>query len=612
METGDIIRIKIMTMQWVKKEINRYHFPDDKIYLKESIENLVFDRENDVLCCYKKFIQQFDNNIFNLLYRIKSNKVCCECTKGYFVKYKIGNDVIYIPFKIYLDKENGKRTPDNRWNELIGKLEADAQTEALQYTGKYAMACQTFLDERRNFFAEYRQEFVDVFAESLEKYSDLNKAIDYRGEHGLYVLSMIICIIAAMGLYCLGIYLYEKLLKSFAAIFVPMVIFTFLGVGISFLFKRFRLEKKRKKHMLSVQKVVEGDQAAEKEEIEKMLAAVNTFWDWEKEQKGFRFRDWVKCVKAYHVSVKERYLLSEIKGKLLRELDNLHKEKRETGKAGEISEMFWPGSVFIVVGTLLLISLFIRLGIGNEKKNVCETEVIASGESSEQPQTNAEDKNDLQEGINGTYKVAEGIQLRVRSGPGQYYPEVGLYENGESVTVLDAKENEKALWFKIEYEGKENAWVNRKWLKRIYPGEVEISSIVALNGAKDNLDMLHQGYLSKAAFFSVDDILSGNGVEVLIMLAQKAKIKSLIIYTGNYKDFEFDLYGKISKVTVDFGDGEEIPYDIDTCLNFEGCTIPAKEPIETSMITIRLLDIEEGEMYKNIACLEEIIVLQEN
>lgn len=623
MDTEEIKRVKHKTMRWIQRGKKRFHFSSGTENLKMRIENLRFGQETEVEDCYREFFDKFDNNVFKLAYRVKVGDICGNTARDYFVKYEIGKEKIYVPLCIYLDRvRRMKNTGSNRhkkrnseWDDLIGKMEKSVSVTDLENTGEYAMAYHTFGEERRLFLEEW-QSAISPMNRMLMEHQELRTRKRGKGFWiGSASLVNIVFIVFSFLFYKKINWIEVSLpfLVKIILHFVPLAFLIPLFCGVP---GRIKKRKEQNSYICAALRCCERSRSESDEEMKQLITAAQSFL-WVACKEKLELRKWLKCRRAFRKPSKEWLSPFDIR-------DGLNNVVHESGTGccptiPKIINFVKKNSVRIqkVVGIcafllLMLPSLYelirsARLETAEEAETVEESIVAVFGEDEEETQSDVEIEGAAKAGWEG-YRVADGVQLNIREGPGDFYQIWHSYENGEEVTVIDEKRLGNQLWYRIEYEDKDNAWINRKYLKRIYPDEIEIASITTLNGMK-NFNNLCDGYLSNSVSFHMSDIFSEGGVGIIIRLSEKVFVDSFIVYTGTYFENDFDLYGKVSKIILDFGDGEEKAYDINTELDFEGYRIELDKPVETSQITMRLVDAVEGTIYKETACLEEIVVL---
>lgn len=111
---------------------------------------------------------------------------------------------------------------------------------------------------------------------------------------------------------------------------------------------------------------------------------------------------------------------------------------------------------------------------------------------------------------------------------------------------------------------------------------------------------------------------TGAGESVTLHLDTAQKVYGLLLYNGYLESqYLFDINGKVTRVQVDFGDGNPVTMDVpvpyvydDSALSeeyFAPCKIEAASPVVTDTITVTILDATSGSKYKD-TCISEMRV----
>lgn len=111
---------------------------------------------------------------------------------------------------------------------------------------------------------------------------------------------------------------------------------------------------------------------------------------------------------------------------------------------------------------------------------------------------------------------------------------------------------------------------------------------------------------------------TGVGESVILHLNTEQKVYGLLLYNGYLESqYLFEINGKVTRVQVDFGDGNPVTMDVpvpyiydDSALSeeyFAPCKIKAANPVVTDTITITILDATSGSKYED-TCISEMRV----
>ena len=103
-----------------------------------------------------------------------------------------------------------------------------------------------------------------------------------------------------------------------------------------------------------------------------------------------------------------------------------------------------------------------------------------------------------------------------------------------------------------------------------------------------------------------DEYSTGEGEYITLNFAEATTINMIQIFPGNAK--REDLYWKnerIKKAKLKFSNGKSVTYEFDDLFNEPFQTIWLNKPVETSFVTIEVVDVYSGEEYTDL-CISEI------
>lgn len=167
-------KVKAMsrTMEWVKKHLKYYKFPDHCIELKKEIK--MISDEDEKTACYHDFWKNFYNNFYYDMYGVDHeealrDKITCKNGKGYFVYYEKSG--VYIPLEIYGKLVRGNIVMKD-WEGVLEELE---RKEGNDGGDDWGTAKKCFRESMNEFEAE-----VKNYSRS---YSDSLEAVEKRGKY---------------------------------------------------------------------------------------------------------------------------------------------------------------------------------------------------------------------------------------------------------------------------------------------------------------------------------------------------------------------------------------------------------------------------------------------